>query len=368
MNDLTSRLTDNQLKVLFAEMHASRVGKNQKGFSHVQQWDVRRFLIRVFGFGGYDTELVSIDCVREIQIPNGKDNNGNDRFRWTVVYRVHQRLTVKDAAGRPIATYDGVATGDAQNQPSLGDAHDGAAKEADSQSLKRAAVNLGDAFGLALYNGGTTNRVVIWSAAHPPKADVATGLTAVPDAPEDPPVLPEPEAVHAEPERATPAPAPALRPALARQAPSEAVARAVARAVADVPAESLTPADRDYLHEAHKAPDAATVRLIWQDAKNEGASPGYLAQIAEVGKAKRAAEQQPVEQQSTADDRVVDTEVMPSAEELAEAAEQELRQFAQQVGLPEIETDFEGAKGVPLTEATAAQIRGFLTELRGTAA
>lgn len=215
MSDITSRLTDNQLKVLFSELHKSRVGHNQKGFAHVQQWDIRRFLIRVFGFGGYDTELVSIDCVREIEHP---PSNPSGKSRWTVVYRVHQRLTIKDIAGNPIASYDGVATGDAQNQPSLGDAHDGAVKEADSQSLKRAAVNLGDAFGLALYNGGTTDAVVRWSAAHPPRTSNGGKPKVVPDVPEDPPVQPEPDAVQQESEaETTPAEHPAA-PANARQA------------------------------------------------------------------------------------------------------------------------------------------------------
>lgn len=68
------------------------------------------------------------------------------------------------------------------------------------------------------------------------------------------------------------------------------------------------------------------------------------------------------------DDGVVEGEIVPSAEELAEAAEQELRAFAEQVGLPGIDADFEAAKGAPLARATAEQIRGFLTELRGTAA
>lgn len=208
------RLTDLQLKVLFSELHRSRVGQNQKGFNHVQQWDVRRFLIRVFGFGGYDTELVSIDLIREIE---HAPSNPSGKSRWTVAYRVHQRLTVKDIAGNPIATFDGVATGDAQNQPSLGDAHDGAVKEADSQSLKRAAVNLGDAFGLSLYNGGSTDRVVLWSAAHPPKAADGGKPEAVPDLPEDPPVQPEPDAVQNQPEPAAApqqqaAPAPADEP------------------------------------------------------------------------------------------------------------------------------------------------------------
>ncbi|MFF3398283.1 Rad52/Rad22 family DNA repair protein [Streptomyces sp. NPDC002659] len=253
MPDLASRLTDNQLKVLFGGLHASRVGKNQKGFAHVQQWDVRRFLLRVFGFGGYDTELVSIDCVREIQIPAGKDNYGNDKFRWTVVYRVHQRLTVKDIHGRPIATFDGVATGDAQNQPSLGDAHDGAVKEADSQSLKRAAVNLGDAFGLSLYNGGKTDAVVIWSAAHPAKPSSeetpATGL------PEDPPVEPEPDDT---PQRAEPE-------ALASQA-EQPPARP--RTVPSPAKQEEDPEDR-----------AAALDAMWQAAREIGFTDGLPAQF-----------------------------------------------------------------------------------------
>jgi|SRR5882672_313552 len=57
-----------------------------------------------------------------------------------------------------------------------------------------------------------------------------------------------------------------------------------------------------------------------------------------------------------------------SAQEQAEAAERELRQWAESVGLPTIEADFEQAKGLPLSQATAGQIGGFLTELRGSAA
>lgn len=137
----------------------------------------------------------------------------------------------------------------------------------------------------------------------------------------------------------------------------------VAAGVADLPPESVTPAGRDYLHEAMKAPDVATIKQIYADAKTEGARPEYLAQIAQVGIAKEKA----ATEQQTTTSPVVTGQVV-SAQEQAEAAEQELRTFAQQVGLPTIEADFEIAKGVPLAVATAEQIRGFLTELRGSAA
>jgi hypothetical protein len=255
--ETSGRLTDLQLKVLFAGLHGSRVGQNQKGFAHVQQWDIRRFLIRVFGFGGYDTELVSIDLIREIEHPA---SNQGGKPRWTVAYRVHQRLTIKDTHGRPIATFDGVATGDAQNQPSLGDAHDGAVKEADSQSLKRAAVNLGDAFGLSLYNGGKTDAVVIWSAAHPAEPAAETPASALP---EDPPVEGEPDATpqHAEPkqpEPAPPAPQPEQPPARPRAVPSPAK------------------------QEEDSEDRAAALDAMWQAAKEVAFVDGLPAQFAEA--------------------------------------------------------------------------------------
>lgn len=236
---MAPKLTDLQLRVLLAGLHGSRVGQTPKGFAHVQQWDVRRFLIRVFGFTGFDTELLEVRCVREIE---HKPSNPEGKSRWTVVYLVHQRLTVKDVNGEIIGQYEGVATGDAQNQTGLGDAHDGAVKEADSQSLKRAAVNLGDAFGLSLYNGGSIEPVVKWTAVNPPKAaDEGTPPAAL-DVPEDPPVKPEPGSDPEPDESAPPTPAP---PTPQASAPAKA-ARQAAPAPAARPAKTEEdPADRE---------------------------------------------------------------------------------------------------------------------------
>ena len=41
-----------------------------------------------------------------------------------------------------------------------GDAHDMAIKTAETQALKRAAINLGDQFGLSLYKKGSTGPLV----------------------------------------------------------------------------------------------------------------------------------------------------------------------------------------------------------------
>jgi hypothetical protein len=148
-----------------------------------------------------------------------------------------------------------------------------------------------------------------------------------------------------------------------RAVQSSGPAATVAAGTADVPAESLTPAGRDYLHEAHAAPDAATVRLIWQDAKAEGAVPEYLAQIADVGRRKASGEQAiPAD-----NDGVMDAETVDDQDDEQTAAERDLRAYATEIGLDDIDRDAHGALGVPLTEASAGAIRGLLGQLRGAA-
>ena len=159
-----STLTPEQTTFLLAPIHPSRIGKDGKGFSHLEAWDVRRTLIRVFGFGGYSTDIQDMTLIREIEHPSQQPGG---KSRWSVIYRATVLLTVRTADGTELGHWHGTAMGDAANQPSLADAHDLAMKTADSQAFKRAAVNLGDQFGLSLYNDGSTDPVVNRSLAHP---------------------------------------------------------------------------------------------------------------------------------------------------------------------------------------------------------
>lgn len=154
-------VTPEQYAYLVQGVDPRRV-RQLKGQSHMEAWDIRRTLIRTFGFGGFDIETRSLDLIAEIQHTHDKDGNPIPAYkpRWTVVYRAQVRLTIKAPDGTVLAVFEDVASGDSQNQPSLGDAHDQAMKTACSQGLKRCAVNLGDQFGLSLYNGGKTEPVV----------------------------------------------------------------------------------------------------------------------------------------------------------------------------------------------------------------
>lgn len=240
MND--TRLTDPQLNILLAPVNPKRVS-NLRGMSHMEAWDIRRQLIRIFGFGGYTTETLALDLVAEHEKKQG------DRSRWTVVYRAQVRLTVYAADGSQLGHWDDGAAGDSVNQPSLGDAHDMAMKTALSQALKRCAVNLGDQFGLSLYNDGNTTPVVLRSLAH------ETPTAAPQPMPEDPPVKPEQGATAPDPEPEQAAP----RPVAAAQQRRE-------RPQATKPTED--PADRD-----------AALSEMWDAAKQVGFTDGLPSQF-----------------------------------------------------------------------------------------
>lgn len=192
------QLTSEQYTRLTMPLDSNRVGKNPKGFSHLEAWDVRRWLVRVFGFGSFDVETIALDLVKEIESAPGTITYGNGgtnkKTAWTAVYRAQVRLTIWDQFGGHVVLEDG-ACGDSTNQPSLGDCHDNAAKTALSQALKRCAVNLGDCFGLGLYNDGKLNAVVTRSLIAPGAAETAAVPTPLPV---DEPVLPEPGTDHRE--------------------------------------------------------------------------------------------------------------------------------------------------------------------------
>lgn len=149
------RLSPEQVSVLLQPIKEFRVYQSQ-GHSHVAAFDITAHLTRMFGFDGWDKEILSLDVVRERM---GHDTNESKK-NWYVTYRCLLRLTIYSPDGRVAKIIEEGATGSAENQPSYGDAHDLAMKNAISYAMKRAAKDLGDQFGLALYNKGKTGALV----------------------------------------------------------------------------------------------------------------------------------------------------------------------------------------------------------------
>jgi hypothetical protein len=193
-----SALTQQQYNYLLQGIDPKRI-RDLRGQSHLEAWDVRRTLTRIFGIGGWDQELLSAHVVHASSATKRKKNKegveyGDAYEAWTVVYAVTLRLVIKDHRGEVICRFDEGASGDSINQPSVGDAYDMALKTAISQALKRAAVNLGDQFGLSLYNGGGRDPVV-HGTMNPPATDPNPNATGAPPAMPVDEVKPEQRAV-----------------------------------------------------------------------------------------------------------------------------------------------------------------------------
>lgn len=152
-------LADAQITQLLKPINPSRVGTDGKGFSHVEAYEIRAHLTRIFGFARWSEEVTDQALIFESSEPR-KNKKGDDYTAWTVAYRSMVRLTIHGPDGETLAVYTEGATGDASNQPSRADAHDLALKTSQSQALKRAAANLGDQFGLSLYRRGSTEALV----------------------------------------------------------------------------------------------------------------------------------------------------------------------------------------------------------------
>ena len=150
-------LNQPQLNQLLQGVNPKRV-HNLRGMSHMEAYDIRAHLNRVFGFARWSADVISMELLYERHHPN---KNGNDAV--SVGYRAGLTLTVHSPDGDRLASYTEYAAGSASSFPvaKQADAHDMAIKTAESQALKRAAINLGDQFGLSLYNNGSPRPIVL---------------------------------------------------------------------------------------------------------------------------------------------------------------------------------------------------------------
>ena len=150
MLELNARQYEQLLKPL-NESRVAKRGQAGRQLSYLEAWDVKAHLIRIFGFGGWSAEVLSADLAFE---------DKNEKGQWNVGYKVILQLTVGDYMKGGSVMYTEAAVGSA-TLPQRGEAHDMAIKTAESDALKRAAINLGTQFGLSLYNNGSLRDVVV---------------------------------------------------------------------------------------------------------------------------------------------------------------------------------------------------------------
>ena len=156
---MNNYFNDEQLAQLLRPINPRRVN-TREGLSYLEAYDVRAHLDRIIGFARWSADLTDLALLFESVGEKTKD--GKTWRTYSVGYRATLRLTICAPDGTLLATYTEAATGDASNFPESkrADAHDFAIKTAESQALKRCAVNLGSQYGLSLYAKGSTSEIV----------------------------------------------------------------------------------------------------------------------------------------------------------------------------------------------------------------
>jgi DNA recombination protein Rad52 len=107
---------------------------------YVEGWHVVAEANRIFGFDGWDRESVTSTCVWTKQTG----------LRFSAAYVTRVRITVR--AGDERIVREGCGAGES-NASSPGQAHEFAAKAAETDATKRALSTFGNSFGLSLYAG-----------------------------------------------------------------------------------------------------------------------------------------------------------------------------------------------------------------------
>ncbi len=138
-----------QLAALAAPLDRAKVRQREQGRSKVhylEGWQVIVEANRIFGFDGWQRQTLAVRCVNQSERLIGREQ----RPGWGVTYTARVRVTVS-AGGRPPLVREGSGAGHGIDVD-LGQAHESALKEAETDAMKRALMTFGNPFGLALYD------------------------------------------------------------------------------------------------------------------------------------------------------------------------------------------------------------------------
>ena len=134
-----------QLDILNQELDSSRIKTREKGnisLSYIEGHDVIETANKVFGFGNWSYSISKLEQVSQEQNQN---QNQVICYKAIVQVLVHSENHTLDVSREDVGFGTGVAK-------TLSDAHEGAAKEAVTDALKRAMRSFGNQFGNSLYD------------------------------------------------------------------------------------------------------------------------------------------------------------------------------------------------------------------------
>jgi DNA recombination protein Rad52 len=136
--------SDHQNDELKGSLSAQVVKQREQSgrkLSYVEGWWVIREMNRIFGFDGWNQDIIEIKCVNEAERKIGRQQKDG----WGVSYIARIKLNVGGVCREGVGAGHGIDV-------DLGLAHESAIKEAATDAMKRAAMTFGNPFGLALYD------------------------------------------------------------------------------------------------------------------------------------------------------------------------------------------------------------------------
>ena len=140
----TAVFSTEQIAALSAPLDRAKVQtRSQAGRSlaYLEGWQAIAEANRIFGFDGWQRETIAVQCVSERERTLGSSN----RAGWGVTYTARVRIRVGDVIREGSGGGHGI-------DADLGQAHESALKEAETDAMKRALMTFGNPFGLALYD------------------------------------------------------------------------------------------------------------------------------------------------------------------------------------------------------------------------
>ena len=135
---------DKQNQVLAYELDSSRVKSRSKGnitLSYLEGHDILETANRIFGYGNWSYEISSLNQVSQEQNSN---QNTIVCYKATVIVTVFDMQHSKQISREDVGFGTGIAK-------TLADAHEGGAKEAITDAIKRSFRSFGNQFGNSLY-------------------------------------------------------------------------------------------------------------------------------------------------------------------------------------------------------------------------
>lgn len=134
------------LRAPLNRIHVSTRKQAGRSVSYIEGWHAIAEANYIFGFDAWSRESVEIKMVSEREREVGQQKKPG----WGVTYTARVRVTVGDVVR------EGCGAGHGIDQD-LGQAHESAIKEAETDAMKRALITFGNPFGLALYDKSQEN-------------------------------------------------------------------------------------------------------------------------------------------------------------------------------------------------------------------